>query len=108
MHKTKFLGARLEKEVYDIVNKVAQEEKLDRTSTIKILIQEGWQGLRLKKALNQYEKGLISVDKAAKIAGITISEMMKVIASHGIKSDETLEEYRKGVRILTKMRNNIS
>ena len=102
MHKTKFLGARMEKEVYDIINKVAQEENLDKTSTIKILIQEGWKGLRLKKALNQYEKGLISVDNAAKLCGVTISEMMALTASHGIKSEETLEEYRKGIKILTK------
>lgn len=101
MHKSKFLGARLEKEVYDLVNKVAQEENLDKTSSIKILIQEGWKGLRLKKALNQYEKGLISVDKAAELSGITVNEMMKIIASHGIKSEETLEEYRKGVKLLT-------
>ena len=67
MHKTKFLGARMENE----------------------------------KALNQYERGLISVDKAAKLVGITVSEMMKAIALHGIKSEETLEEYRRGVKLLT-------
>lgn len=102
MYKTKFLGARMEKEVYDIIDEVAQEEKLDKTSAIKILVKEGWKGLRFKKALNQYEKGMISVDKAANLAGLTVSEMMKAIASHGIKSEETLEEYRKGVRLLTK------
>ena len=101
MNKTKFLGARLEKEVYEIINKVAEEENLDKTSTIKKLIQEGWKGLRAKKALNQYEKGLISLDKAAEISGVTISEMMKITASHGIKSEETLEEYRRGVKLLT-------
>ena len=100
MRKTKFLGARLEKDVYDIINKVAQEENLDKTSTVKILIYEGWRGLRLKKALDQYEKGLVSVDKSAELLGITVNEMMKIIASHGIKSEETLEEYRKGVKIL--------
>ena len=102
MYKTKFLGVRMEKEVYEIIDKFTQEESLDKTSAIKILIQEGWKELRLKKALNKYEQGVLSVDKAAKIAGLTISEMMKEIASHGIKSEQTLEEYRKGVRILTK------
>lgn len=103
MHKTKFLGARIEKEIYEIINKVSQEEDLDKSSTIKMLIKEGWKGLKLKKVLNQYEQGLISVDKAAKLCGITINGMMKEIASHGIKSEETLEEYRKGVKILTKV-----
>ena len=67
---------------------------------VKILIHEGWKGLMLKKALNQYEKGLVSVDKAAKLCSLTVHEMMKEISSHGIKSDESLEEYRKGVKIL--------
>ena len=101
MYKTKFLGVRMEKEVYDIIDKVTQEENLDKTSAIKILIREGWKELRLKKALNKYEQGLISVDKSAKLAGLTINEMMKEIASHGIKSEETLEEYRNGLRVLT-------
>lgn len=103
MYKTRFLGVRMEKEVYEIIDKVTQEEKLDKTSAIKILIQEGWKCLRLKKALNKYEQGLLSVDKAAKLAGLTVNEMLKEIASHGIKSEETLEEYRKGVEILTKI-----
>lgn len=102
MYKTKFLGARIEKEVYDMIDEVSKEENLDKTSTLKILVKEGWKGLKLKKVLNQYEKGLISVDKAAKIAGITINEMMKGIALHGIKSEETIEEYKKGVKILIK------
>lgn len=93
----------MEKEIYEIIDKVTQEEKLDKTSALKILIQEGWKGLRLKKALDKYQHGLVSVDNAAKIAGLTISEMMKEIASHGIKSEETLEEYRKGIKILTKV-----
>ena len=100
MNKTKFLGARLEKEFYDIINQVAQEGNLDKTSAIKKLINEGWMELRLKKSLNQYEKGIISVDKAAELSSVTINEMMKIIALNGIKSEETLEEYRKGVKLL--------
>ncbi|MEK6828175.1 MAG: UPF0175 family protein [Nanoarchaeota archaeon] len=103
MHKTKFLGVRMEKNIYNIIDKVTQEENLDKTSAIKVLIKEGWKELRLKKALNKYGQGLISADKAAKIAGLTINEMMKEIAYHGIKSEETLEEYRKGVKLLTKI-----
>ena len=93
----------MEKNIYNIIDKVTQEENLDKTSAIKVLIKEGWKELRLKKALNKYEQGLISADKAAKIAGLTINEMMKEIAYHGIKSEETLEEYRKGVKLLTKI-----
>ena len=101
MYKTKFLGVRMEKEVYDIIDRVTQEESMDKTSAIKMLIQEGWKEFMLKKSLDKYNQGLISVDVAAKMAGLTVNEMMREIASRGIKSEETLEEYRKGVRTLT-------
>ena len=102
MNKTRFFGARMEKEVYDMIDKVSQEENLDKTAATKLLIEQGWNEFRLKKALNQYQEGLVSVDRAAKIAGLTVSEMMREISNKGIKSEETLEEYRKGIRILTK------
>ncbi|MBI2557712.1 UPF0175 family protein [Candidatus Woesearchaeota archaeon] len=101
MHKTKFLGIRMEKEIYDMIDRVTHEESLDKTSAIKMLIQEGWKEFILKKAMDKYQQGRVSADKAAKMAGLTLNEMMKEIASHGIKSEETLEEYRKGVKILT-------
>lgn len=96
----KFLGARMEHEIIEIVNKVSEEKKVDRTSAIRILVYAGWKELRLEKALTLYKEGKISVDKAAKIAELTVGEMMEVIAAHGIKSDETLEEYRQGVKFL--------
>lgn len=105
MTKTRFLGARIEPEIYEIINKAAQEENLDKTSTLKMLIKEGWKGIKLKKALQHYEKGLISVDKAASLAGITVSEMMGLIAANGVKSEETLEEYKAGVKLLHQRRS---
>lgn len=56
--------------------------------------------LQLERALQFYREGRISIDKAAKIAGITINEMMQEAAAHGIRSEETIEEYKEGVKIL--------
>ncbi|MEK6903280.1 MAG: UPF0175 family protein [Nanoarchaeota archaeon] len=72
----------------------------DKTYTMKGLVTEGWKRMRLENALRPYKEGKISVDKAAKIAGLTVSEMMDEIALHGIKSEETIEEYREGVKAL--------
>lgn len=96
----KFLGARIEPELIEIVDRVSEENKVDRTSAIKILVTAGWKELRLKKALELYRIGKASVDKAAKIAGLTVSEMMEELAVRGIKSEETIEEYRQGIKIL--------
>ena len=59
--------------------------------------------LNLEKALQLYHEGKISVDKAAKIAGLTLNEIMNEIAAKGIKSDETIEEYKEGIKVLLKL-----
>lgn len=100
MVNKKFLGLRVEPQVYDIVNKIADEEKVDKTKAIKILVFAGWKEIRLEKSLEQYRKGLISLDKAAEIANLTINEMMQQAAANGIKSDETVEEFREGLKLL--------
>ena len=97
----KFLGARIEPEIMNIVDSVSEDKKVDRTSAIKILVNAGWKELRLEKALEMYRDGKISVDKAAKMAGLLVSEIMNEIAARGIKSDEGIEEYRKGIKILS-------
>lgn len=99
-NQKKFLGARIETQIMDIVEEIAREKNIDKTNAIKILVYAGWKELRLEKALNLYREEKISIDKAAKIAGITVSEMMKEAARHGIKSEETIEEYKLGLKNL--------
>lgn len=99
-NQKKFLGARIETQIMDIVEEIARERNVDKTNAIKILVSAGWKELRLEKALNLYREEKISIDKAAKIAGLTVSEMMKEASLHGIKSEETIEEYKMGIKIL--------
>ena len=56
----------------------------------------------LKKCLEQYRNGECSIDKCAEIVGITVNEMMREAVSSGIKSNETIEEYREGLKMLLK------
>lgn len=102
MAKTKFLGARVEEDVYTVVEKVAKEERIDKTSAVKLLVLNGWKAICLKKALEEYGHGRASIDKAARIAGITVSEMMDEAAIRGIGSQETIEEYKQGLKLLMK------
>lgn len=71
-----------------------------RGSHIVLKKETGWRELRLEKALELYRNGKASVDKTAKIAGLTVSEMMEEIAASGIKSEETIEEYKQGIKTL--------
>ena len=54
----------------------------------------------LNRYLELYRKGRCSIDKAAEKVGITVIEMMKEAVAEGIKSTETIEEYRAGLKLL--------
>jgi len=100
MSEIEFLGARLEKEIVKMVEDTANEEYSDKTKALKDLIILGRKQFLLKKCLEQYRNGECSIDKCAEIVGITVNEMMREAVSSGIRSDETIEEYRNGLKLL--------
>ena len=83
-----------------MVEETAREEHVDKTKALKDLIMLGRKQFLLNKYLDLYRKGRCSLDKAAEKVGITVSEMMKEVVTEGIKSTETIEEYRKGLELL--------
>lgn len=51
-------------------------------------------------ALERYRDGKASLSKAAEVAGLPVSEMMDVLAEHGIASDLRVEDYRESLQTL--------
>jgi hypothetical protein len=96
----RFIGARLDEELSDVVDEVARGERIDRTAALKRLIAAGWSRYRLEKALDAYRCSRASIDRAAEMAGLTVAEMMQEAAARGVGSDEGLAEYRAGLRLL--------
>ena len=60
----------------------------------------GRKQLLIKKYLELYKTGKCSIDKASEVAGITVTEMMQEAVKEGIKSTETIEEYKKELKLL--------
>lgn len=102
MAEAHFLGARLEEDIIKMVEKTAEEEHIDKTKALKNLILLGRRQFLINKYLQLYREGKCSLDKAAEIVGVTITEMMQEAAKAGIRSTQTLEEYREGLRSLLK------
>lgn len=51
-------------------------------------------------ATELYQQGKCSLDKAAKMVGLTIHEMMEEAVKAGIQSEQTIEEYKRGILLL--------
>ncbi len=102
MTETKFLGVRLAPEIFRVVEEVAQEEHTDKSHALRDLILFGKKKRSEQRAIELYRSGKISVDKAADIAELTVSEMMFLLTREGVKSEESFSEYKKGLKILLK------
>ena len=100
MSEVSFLGARLETDIVRMVEKTAKEEHIDKTKALKELVILGRKQFLIQKHLELYRTGKCSLDKAAEAVGITVSEMMQEAAKAGIKSGETIAEYRRGLELL--------
>lgn len=69
---------------------------LKTRSTLPDLISRG----RILVALDRYREGKASLSRAAEVAGVSVSEMMDLLAQHGISSDLQVEDYRESLRTL--------
>jgi predicted HTH domain antitoxin len=92
------LAARVSKEISDLIAEISAEEKLDRSSVVRRLLDIGVREWRIKNALERYGQGSVTLPRAAELAGVSIYEMIAILEERKIPyrydlSD--LEEYVK-------------
>jgi uncharacterized protein UPF0175 len=97
MAKTqKMVSIRLEADDYQFLSSLAEAEKEDLSTAVRDLIGRG----RVSLGLERYREGKASLSKAAELAGVSVSEMMDLLAEHGIPADLGVEDYRASVLAL--------
>lgn len=69
-------------------------EKVEsRGEVLRELLEEG----RKMEAIRLYKEGKASIGKASRIAGISVSELMDLLAEFGVKSNLNLEDFRESL-----------
>jgi len=94
MQKT--LSVRMDVEDYQFLKQLAKEKKEEVSKAVREIVDMG----RVMLAIEEYKNGKASIGKAAEIAGISISEMMDLLVSFGMKSKVSYEDYFKGLENL--------
>jgi hypothetical protein len=92
----KTVSIRLEAEDYQFLSSLAEAEKEDLSTAVRDLIGRG----RVFLGLERYRQGKASLSKATELAGVSVSEMMDVLAAHGIPADLGVEDYRESLLAL--------
>ena len=57
----------------------------------------------VKAAIEKYRKGETSIEKSARIAGVSITRMLDIMKEHGITSNIEEEDYLKSLKTIRKI-----
>jgi len=87
---TKTLSIRIDEDDYRFLAAMAAEEKEDVSKAVRELVELG----RLHLAMEKYRSSGASLEKAARIAGVSVSRMMDLLRDFGIEANLELEDYR--------------
>jgi len=96
---TKTLSIRIRDEDYKFLSVLAKEEGEDVSKAARELVDRG----RIMLAIEKYKKSDASIEKAAKIAGVSISKMLEIFKEYGIEANLEYEDYLKGLKNLKKV-----
>ncbi len=108
---SKTVSSRLNDEEVQILNQIAKEEHMDRSSLIRKFLLSQIEQFQMKKMANYYRKGIVSMQEAAYQANVTVYQMMDYFAEKKIlpppQSDEDIQQdINRSERIFKKIIGN--
>ncbi len=92
---TKQMNLRLDEDLIEEFEELAEHENLDRSSLIKKILIEGLRKERFDFAIKKYVLKEISIERAAELAKVSLHEFISKISQMGIPSNLSLEDFKK-------------
>lgn len=96
---TKTLSIRVDDDDYRFLSSLAKEEREDVSKAVRELVDLG----RIMFAIEKYKKSEASIEKAAKLAGVSISKMMDMLHEYGIEMNLEYEDYLKSLKTIRRI-----
>ncbi len=93
---TKTMSIRMDRESYEFLTEITKEERSDLSKAVRDLVTRG----RLLLAVERYKKGEASLGKAAQLAGLSVGQMMTLLAEFGVESRIEKDDYLEGLKNL--------
>jgi predicted HTH domain antitoxin len=96
---TKTLSIRIDEDDYKFLSTLAREERGDMSSAVRELVDLG----RVMLSVERYKNGEASLEKAARLAGVSLSKMMDILAEYGVEANLAHEDYLKSLKTVRKV-----
>lgn len=95
----KTVSIRMDEENYAFLHKLAKEEREDLSKAVREVVYKG----RVMLAIEKHKKGQASLGKAAELAGLSVGQMITLLAEYGVPSNLETEDYLQGLEHLRKV-----
>lgn len=95
---TKTLSIRVDDDDYRFLSQLAVEEREDVSKTVRELVDLG----RVMLAIEKYKKSEASLEKAARIAGLSIAKMLDAFQKFGVEVNLEHTDYLTSLKSLRK------
>ncbi len=95
-------SVRLPKDLLDELEKISKEEGLDRGAIIRRFLTGSLKEYRVKKAMEMYREGKVSLWKAAEMAGISYREALEQLKLRNIPFRYDVEDLEADINWATK------
>lgn len=85
------VSVRIDEEEKEELDEVAELLAQDRSTTMRQALRKGVETLRVRHAVERYQSDEVSVNEAARIAGVSIADWLEIAQEHGLTTqlDET-------------------
>jgi len=95
----KTLSIRINDDYFQFLSALAEEEHADVSKKVRELVELG----RIMLSIKKYKNSEASLEKASKIAGVSISKMLDIFSEYGVQANLEYEDYLKGLKTLRKV-----
>lgn len=89
------ISARLPDDEAEELERVADMLGEDKSSVIRKALSEGLRDLRVRRAIERYQTGEVSVKQAARIAGVSLGEWLEIARERNLITQLTPEDLER-------------
>jgi len=100
MTSSEVISARLPKERVKLIEEIAKEEKVDKSTILDRALEHYTKEWKLNKAIELYREGAVTLSRAAEIAEISVWEMINVLAERKIPHQYDVEDFEEDLKAL--------
>ena len=87
------MSVRMDEENYQFLRRLSKDEKADLSAAVRELVYKG----RIMLAVERYRHRKASLGRASELAGVSVGEMIEILADFGVTGNLEAEDYRRGL-----------